>query len=322
MKTKEDFQQFFSQHLAKELAAAESARKGTILKAIMVWVIAVPLGIMVTWGVSSWMGMEHLIAVAILNALVFGFIGYMFWREVLTSRHFYNLFKGRVIDGIIRFVDDRLHYIPHRHLAPTVLVKSRLFGKPIHAYEGDDYCFMQLDNGIFLEFSEVHAKTTEREDGKKRVASLFDGLFAHVKCAEPRVGDMYILPKGMTDADLYQPGRLTSYTADVPEFDQHFTVYSSSGAAVRRYLTPQLVRAIVDFHREYPDRALLLASHGRELYLGISCKAHFFEPDVWQSLMDVKGLEEFFMDLNVLMRLINAAVDLSGSPVTAEAQPA
>lgn len=322
MKTTDDFRQFFETRLAKELATAESARKGTIVRAILVWVFAIPLGIAATWGLARWMGMEYIIAIAVLHALIFGFLAYMLWKEVLSSRRFYNLFKARVIDGIVRFVDERLHYIPHRYLPPAVLVQSRLFAKPIHQYEGDDYCFMQLENGTLVEFSEVHARTVERGNGKKQTISLFDGLFAHVHCAEARVGDFYILPRGMSDADLYQAGRLTAYTADVPEFDEHFVIYASSGAALRRYLSPQLVRAIVEFHREYPDRTLLLSTHNKELYLGISCQSHLFEPDVWQSLMNVKALEQFFVDLSVLMRLLNAAADLSGSPVTMEAQPA
>ncbi|MCS7153310.1 MAG: DUF3137 domain-containing protein [Bacteroidia bacterium] len=322
MKTTEEFRSFFASRLVKELESAENARKSTILKAIMVWVITIPVIAGATWGIARWMGQEYLIAILILNVLVFGFVAYMFWREMLSSRRFYNLFKGRVIDGIIRFVDERLHYIPHRYLSPSVLVKSRLFAKPIHAFEGDDYCFMQLDNGVFLEFSEVHAKTVERKEGKKQVLPVFDGLFAHVHCAEARVGDLYILPKGMTEADLYQPGRLTTYKTDVEEFDKHFTVYASSAATIRRHLTNSLIQAILEFHRQNPNRMILLASHGRELYLGMTCESHLFEPNVWQSLKDVKGLEEFFADVNALMHLLNAATDLSGSPVRTEAQPA
>lgn len=322
MKSTDDFRQFFRNQLSKELAGAESARKGTIVRGIMVWVLAVPLSIAATWGLAEWMGKEYTIAIAILVTLVFGFLAYMFWRQILSNRHFYNLFKGRVIDGIVRFVDERLHYIPHRYIPPAILVQSRLFAKPIHQYEGDDYCFMQLENGTFLEFSEVHARTIEKQNGKKQALPLFDGLFAHLKCTEPRVGDLYILPKGMTEADLYQTGRLLQHTTNNPEFDQHFVVYVSSHAVVRRYVTPQLIEAILEFHREYPNRRFLMATHGKEVYLGIFCQAHFFEPDVWHPLTNVESLEQFFIDISSLMRLLNAIIDLSGSPVPAEAQPA
>ncbi|MCS7297856.1 MAG: DUF3137 domain-containing protein [Bacteroidia bacterium] len=322
MKTLEEFRQFFSEKLTHELSAAEAARKATIFRAVLVWVFAIPFGALATWLIAEWMGQEYLVAIAILVTLVLGFLAYMLWKEVLSSRRFYNLFKGRVIDGIVRFVDERLHYIPHRYLPAATLVKSRLFGKPIHRYEGDDYCFMQLENGTFVEFSEIHAKSIEKQEGKKVAVPVFDGLFAHVRSHEARVGDFYILPKGMTDADLYQPGRLTLYTADHPDFDSHFAVYASSGAAARRYLTPSLTEAILDFHRQYPDRTVLIASHGKEVYVGLSCNSHLFEPDVWQSLQKIEALEEFFLDLAALMKLLNTVTDLSGAPVSPEAQPA
>ncbi|MCX7606093.1 MAG: DUF3137 domain-containing protein [Bacteroidia bacterium] len=323
MKTLNEFRQFFSEQLSRELAAAESARKGTITRAIVVWVVAVPMAALAIWATSSWMGKEYLVPLIILNALIFFFLAYMLWREILSSRKFYNLFKGRVIEGIVRFVDERLHYIPHRYISASTFVKSRLFGKPVHKYEGDDYCFLQLENGSFLEFSEVHALTQVREGGQKRYEPVFEGLFSHVRCPEARVGDIYILPKGLSEADLYQPGRLQTFTTENTAFDQHFTVYANSGAAVRRYLTPELIRGFMEFRERHPDRMIYYASHGSEVYLGLTAPSHLFEPNVWESLGDVKSLEQFFLDLSELMSLLHVAADLSGEPVKTEApQPA
>lgn len=322
MKTLDDFRQFFAQQLSQELAAAESARKGTIVRAFLVWVFAVPITGLVVWGTTKLMGQEYLIPLIILNVLVFSFLAYMLWREVLSSRRFYNLFKGRVIDGIIRYVDDRLHYIPHRYVSANTVVSSRLFGKPIHKYEGDDYCFMQLEDSTFVGFSEVHAFTTVKEDGKKRSEPIFEGLFAHVKLAEPRGGDLYILPKGVTEADLYQPGRVQTHTTEDMEFDKNFTVYANLSSAVRRYLTPSLISAIKAFHQRHPDRLIYYASHGNSLYVALSSPSHLFEPNVWESLAKVETLEQFFLDLNELMGILRAAADLSGASVAPQAQPA
>lgn len=322
MKTLEDFRQFFAQRLSQELAAAESARKGTIIRASLVWVFVLPVTALAVWGSAQLMGQEYLIPLIILNGLVFFFLAYMLWREILSSRRFYNLFKGRVIDGIIRYVDERLNYIPHRYVSANTVVKSRLFGKPIHKYEGDDYCFMQLEDGIFVEFSEVHAFTMVKEEGKKRQEPVFEGLFAHVKFAELRGGDLFILPKGLTEADLYQPGRLQVYTTDDSEFDKHFTVYANLSSAVRRHLTPSLIAAVKAFHQRHPDRLLYYATHGSSLYVGLSSSAHLFEPNVWESLSKVETLEQFFLDLNELMQLLRAAADLSGTSVAPQAQPA
>lgn len=320
MKTLESFRQFFSEQLSKELSVAESARKGTILRAILVWIGAIPVTVLAIWASSSFMGQEYLVPLIILNVLVFFFLAYMLYREVLSSRKFYNLFKGRVIEGIVRYVDERLHYIPHRYVSASTFVKSRLFGKPVHKYEGDDYCFMKLDNGTTLEFSEVHAFT--KGEGKERYEPVFEGLFAHVRCAEPRIGDLYILPKGLTEADLYQPGRVQNFSSGNPTFDDHFVIFANSQGAVRRYISPELIQAFIEFRTRNPERLLYYASHGSEVYLALTAPSHLFEPDVWKSLADVKSLEAFFLDLSELMELLRAAVDLSGEPTKPQPQPA
>lgn len=322
MKTLESFRQFFSEQLSKELQVAESARKGTILRAILVWIGAIPVTLLAIWASSSFMGKEYLVPLIILNVLVFFFLAYMLYREVLSSRKFYNLFKGRVIEGIVRYVDERLHYIPHRYVSVNTFVKSRLFGKPVHKYEGDDYCFMKLDNGTVVEFSEVHAFTQVKSEGKARYEPVFEGLFAHVQSVELRAGDMYILPKGLSEADLYQPGRVHAYPSGDPTFDEHFVIYATSQGTVRRYLTPELIRTFNEFRQRHVERLLYFATHGHDLYLGLTAPAHLFEPDVWKSLADVKSLEAFFLDLSELMELLRAAADLSGEPTKPEAQPA
>ncbi|MCS6789486.1 MAG: DUF3137 domain-containing protein [Bacteroidia bacterium] len=323
MKTLEDFRKFFNEQLSVELSAAEAARKSTIMRAFLVGGIIAVLAVLALWGVVKILGAVHLIGAGILVALVFSFLGFMMVRETLRNRNFYNLFKGRVVEGIIRYVDERLHYIPHRYIPSSVLLRSHLFNKPAHSYEGDDYCFMRLENGVFLEFSEAHLKGIVKEEGTKKVIPLFDGIFAHLHVPEARVGEMYILPSGMSEADLYHTGRLHTYTSDSPEFDSQFVVYASTASAVRRYLNSSLIRAFADFRTKYPNRHIYYASHGHNIYLGITAEQYFFEPNVWQSLVDVESLERFFLDLNDTMILLNAVADLSGEPIASQQpQPA
>ncbi len=322
MKALEEFRRFFAEGLSKELAAAESTRKNTIFKGVLVWVAAVPITALAVWASVSFMGQEYLIPLIILNGLVFFFLAYMLWREVLSSRRFYNLFKGRVIEGIIRYVDERLHYIPHRSIPVSTFVRSRLFGKPVHKYEGDDYCFMQLDNGTVVEFSEVHAFSLVKENNQRRQEPIFEGLFAHIRTSEGRIGDLYILPKGLSEADLNQPGRVQAFTPDHSGFAEHFVVYANSGAAVRRYLTPPLMQAFLDFRAQHPDRLLYYASHGSNIYVGMTANKQLFEPNVWESLVDVQSLETFFVDLSTFVRVLGSVADLSGQPQASEPQPA
>ncbi len=313
MKKLEDFQQYFGENLSRELAKVESMRKQTIIKAIAAFIATVAVAVIAIWPITSFMGQDYFVAIAILNFLVGFFLGYMFYRELINSRGFYNLFKHRVIDGVIRYLDERLYYVPHRYVPVATFGRSKLFNKSVHEYEGDDYVFLQLENGTVLEFSEIHAFQKVKGGGKTPV---FEGLFAHLKTPESRGGDLYIVPKGVSEEDLAQ-ARLQKYLTENPAFDQMYTVYTSSLMTAKRYLTPQLIEALVDHAQRTTEALPFYASHGQDVYIALPRERTLFEPDVWKSVTDVKSLEAFFSDISELWQLVNAAVDLSGQALVA-----
>ena len=321
MKTLDDFRRYYAEYLSKELGTAEATRKSTIVKAFLVWVLAIPVTVAAVWASTSFMGQEYFWALVVLNVLVFGFLAYMFYREALSSSRYYNLFKGRVIDGIIRFIDERLHYIPHRAIPVAVFGRSGLHNKPIHKYEGDDYCILQLEDGTTVEFSEVHAYQKVKDNQSSRWESVFEGLFAHIKLAQPRGGEVYIVPKGTSLEEVgTKTSRLQSYPIENPMLSTAYEVYANSPTTVKRYLTPELMQAIASYHTENPTMPLRYGMHGPHIYIAIPRETVLFEPNVWQSLSDVQSLEKFFQDLSTLWYLITHSVDLSGRAVTSPAE--
>ncbi len=323
MKTIDDFRRYYAEFLSKELGTAESARKSTIFKAFLVWVFAIPITIVAIWLSTSFMGQEYFWALVVLNVLVFGFLAYMLYRETLSSPRFYNLFKGRVIDGIIRFIDERLQYIPHRAVPVAVFGRSGLFNKPVHKYEGDDYCILQLEDCTTVEFSEVHAHQKVKDEQGTHWEPIFEGLFAHIKLATPRGGEMYVVPKN-TPADEIgsKTSRLQSHPVENSALSTAYEVYANGPMTVKRYLTPELIQAIVSYHEQNPTLPLYYGMQGPHVYIAIPRETVLLEPNVWHSLADVQSLEKFFEDLNTLWNIISYAVDLSGQSVASQAEGA
>ncbi len=323
MKTLDDFRQYYAESLSKELGTAESVRKNTLLKAFLVWVFAIPITVVAIWLSTSFMGQEYFWALLVLNLLVFGFLSYMLYREILASPRFYNLFKGRVIDGIIRFIDERLQYIPHRAVPVAVFGRSGLFHKPVHKYEGDDYCILQLEDGSTVEFSEVHAHQKVKDQQGVRWEPIFEGLFAHAKLAQPRGGEMYIVPKGTpADAVGTKTSRLQSYPVENSTLSASYEIYANSPMTIKRYLTPELMEAIASYHEQNPALPLHYGMHGPHAYIAIPRETVLLEPNVWQSLADVQSLEKFFIDLNTLWNILSRAVDLTGQTIASQAEGA
>ncbi len=323
MKTLDDFRRYYAEFLSKELGTAESVRKSTIIKAFLVWLFAIPITIGAIWLSTSFMGKEYFWALVVLNVLVLGFLAYMLYREILASPRFYNLFKGRVIDGIIRFIDERLQYIPHRAVPVAVFGRSGLFNNPVHKYEGDDYCILQLEDGTIVEFSEVHAHQKVKDSQGSHWEPIFEGLFAHIKLAHPRGGEMYIVPKGTSPEEIgTKTSRLQSYPIENSTLSVVYELYANSPMTVKRYLTPELIQAIASYHVKNPTLPLYYGMNGPHVYVAIPRDTVLLEPNVWQSLADVQSLEKFFEDLNTLWNILTHVVDLSGQSVTSHPEQA
>jgi hypothetical protein len=323
MKTLDDFRRYYADFLSKELGSAESVRKSTILKAFLAWVVAILLMVVATMAGTSYMGEEYFWALVALNVLVFSFLGYMVYREVLSSPRYYNLFKGRVIDGIVRFIDERLQYIPHRAIPVAVFGRSGLFHKPIYKYEGDDYCLLQLEDGSLVEFSEVHAYQKIKSEQGTRLEPVFEGLFAHAKLAQPRSGELYVVPKGTPAEEVgTKTSRLQSYSVENSALSMAYEVYANSPLTVKRYLTAELIEAIVAYHQENPTLPLYLGMHGPHVYIAIPRDTVLFEPNIWHSLVDVQKLEKFYLDLNTLWSILSKAVGLSKQTMASQPEEA
>jgi hypothetical protein len=323
MKTLDDFRRYYADFLSKELGTAESVRRSTILKALLVWVLAVPITALAIWGSTSVMGEEYFWALVALNVLVFGFLGYMVYREVLSSPRYYHLFKGRVIDGIIRFIDERLQYMPHRAIPVAVFGQSGLFHRPIHKYEGDDYCLLQLEGGSLVEFSEVHAYQKIKNEQGMRWEPVFEGLFAHAKLAQPRGGELYVVPKGTPAEEVgTRTSRLQSYPVENSALGMAYEVYANSPLTVKRYLTAELIEAIVAYHQQNPTLPLYLGMQGTHVYIAIPRETVLLEPNVWHSLADVQSLEKFYLDLNTLWSILSKAVGLYKQTVASQPEEA
>lgn len=55
MKTLDDFRRYYAEYLSKELGTAEATRKSTIVKAFLVWVVAIPVTVVAVWALlRSW----------------------------------------------------------------------------------------------------------------------------------------------------------------------------------------------------------------------------------------------------------------------------
>ncbi|MGQ9863392.1 MAG: DUF3137 domain-containing protein [Bacteroidia bacterium] len=304
MRTLEEFREFFRQELSQKLDEAESLRKNTLLKAYFVWPVTILVIIGSSYGLINAFedGYKYAIPIIILNILVFGFLGYTVYRSFIDNRKFYNVFKHSVIEGILKYIEPGITYFPLKHLPPAYLGKSGLFNKPIHRYEGDDLCHIHTENGTQIEFSEAHAYTKIKVDRVQKEESVFQGIFLYGKIHHPRAGELFIVPSTMSLEDLKSTHRLIQLELDRPALEKHFNLYAHS-PTMKKHLSSALLENLEAYKNEYPERDVFIAIRDNEFFIGISYDRPLLEPKIHSSLRDIQNLEEFFLDVNWLLRL-------------------
>jgi hypothetical protein len=174
-----------------------------------------------------------------------------------------------------------------------------------------------------VEFSEVHAYQKIKSEQGTRLEPVFEGLFAHAKLAQPRGGELYVVPKGTPIEEVgTRTSRLQSYPVENSALSMAYEVYANSPLTVKRYLTAELIEAIVAYHQENPTLPLYLGMHGPHVYIAIPRDTVLFEPNIWHSLADVEKLEKFYLDLNTLWSILSKAVGLSKQTVASQPEEA
>lgn len=304
MKTVEEFREFFRQELSQKLDNAESLRKTTLLKAYSVWPIVLLVIIGSSYGLINAFedGYEYAIPIFILATLVFGFLGYTVYRSFMDNRKFYNVFKHNVIEGILRYIEPGITYFPFKYLPPAYLGKSGLFNKPIHRYEGDDFCHIHVKDDIQIEFSEVHAYTKIKLGQEKKEEEVFQGIFLYGKITHPRAGELFLIPSTMNLEDIKSTHRLTQLDLERPALEKHFNLYVHS-PSMKKHLSAALLDSLEAYKNEYPDREVYISIRDNEFFIGISYDRPLLEPNLHSSLRNIQNLEEFFLDINWLLRL-------------------
>lgn len=300
MKTIEQLRDFFSTELRQEILAVESKRKRIVYKVVALFLV----GIVITVGlVYSMLQADMSIGWLFFVILVIPFLIMMIYFELINNRDFYNDFKTRVIERIVKFVDPSFTYISHKHIKPVQLVDSRMFAHLPKKYKGDDYVVGTIAGDLKVEFSEVHARHKAATEGKNAEwSNTFKGLFFVAEVPNAFKGQTFVLPAGEGVEVLYSSPKNPMPTPQSVEVgDQNFRnlfhVYSTAPEEAKALLeSGDLQQRLVDFrsHRANPVRFSFINNH---INVGIWHEKDLFEPKIYKSLLDFSIIEEYYDDL-------------------------
>ena len=306
MKTLEELGNYYNTALMPELTKLEEQRKQVLKKVCLVngIVLIVFIAILSLLFVTKVPMQVIFFGVFIAVAAI---IGIYKW---LTSAYVNN-FKSGVIENIIHFIDNHLHYARDAYIPSNDFMKSKIFNRQPDRHRGDDYV-TGLVGKTKIEFSEIHSEYETRDSkGRSTWHTIFKGLFfvgdfnKHFKSVTVVLPDTAERLFGGFGNFLQKmnASRGQLIKLEDPVFEKEFVVYGDDQVEARYILSTSLMKRIVDFKKK-TGKKVFLSFVGSKIYVAIAFAKDLFEPRVFQTLIDFSQVVEYYQDLELVIGLV------------------
>lgn len=299
MKSLQELKQYYQNELTTDLKKVDGMRKRIVTKVFALMALLLVAAVAALFGITQVIDTEgfQIYGWYVLISLVFIAIAFVLYYDVTGDKRFHIIFKTRVIEQIVRFINPNFTYISHKFIPPNMFVDSKLFTDLPTKYKGDDYVFGDLGT-TKIAFSEVHAKRKEKKGEKKsELKNIFDGIF-FVAMTNQKFTGTIILPKNQP----FEPEKLglTSQQYEEvlhpdPEFNTYFKVYTASKQDARESFDVyrEVFEDLVSYQKTHKDE-IYVSFIGSNIYVAISHKKELFEPRLYTSLLDFKIIQEYY----------------------------
>ncbi len=296
------FREHYKEILLPQLRVLDAQRKKLIMKGIlgaMVWLIAGGIGIFL---MLEYAPKDYLIGWIVLICLLCGVFAVYTYIQTVSNRSYYRKFKQMVIEGIIKFIGPNLKYFPHRKIPVKLFLESGIFTKKPYRYKGDDMVAGNLSEEVVIEGSELEVFYLNNDGSKKKLDTLFKGMFIVADLGHKVTCDALIVPKKHTLEEYHQAGAKDLKEVDLgdEEFSQYFNVFSFCPDSVKEMMNvnPELKNILIEYKKEHPRNDIFVSIRGSRIYYAVSYDKELFEPKLYSSLIDRKVIEEYFEDLD------------------------
>ncbi|MBX3102565.1 MAG: DUF3137 domain-containing protein [Bacteroidetes bacterium] len=303
MKSLEELKNFFNTELTDDLKKVDAMRKKIVAKVVVLMVVIALLMVAALIGITTAMsgddgGGYQIWGWYALIVVVFPAIGFVMYYDVTGDKRFHIIFKTRVIEQIVRFINPHFTYISHKFIPPNLFVDSKLFTDLPNKYKGDDYVFGDLGT-TKIAFSEVHAKRkVKKGDGNKtEMRNIFDGIF-FVAITNQKFSGTIILPKHQAfepEKLGFKPGEYSEVLHPDPDFNQYFKVYTAEKDTIFNSFNTyrEVFEDLVSYKKNHKDD-IYVSFIGSNIYVAISHKKELFEPRLYSTLLDFKIIQEYY----------------------------
>lgn len=302
MKTLDELQHFYQTSLLPELNVLEVQRLKVRNKVLLALFIIIPLAVLIAFLAKNG---DFSIFIVIIGGVAVAGISYF------VSKDYKKNFKKGIIESIVHFIDESLHYIRTSSISRSSFMESKIFTRRPDEYKGDDYVRGKIGQ-TQLEFSEIHAKyVTHDSKGRRHAHTIFKGLFFIADFNKHFSGRTVVLPDtaeklfGQIGTMLQSMNKMRGQLIKLedPEFEKMFAVYGDDQIEARYILSTSLMSRIVEFKKK-SKRTVYFSFIGSKVYVAVSYGRNLFEPRIFRTLLDFSPIQEYFEDFQLAVSIV------------------
>lgn len=228
---------------------------------------------------------------------------------------FKEAMKVDVIGGIIKGVSEELNYDPNAGIPKSVFEESEIFKSRINRYNTEDRIWGRMGK-TDIEIAEVKAErkeTTRDSNGntKTKYVTVFEGIFMVADFHKDFNGVTHVLPD-MAESMFGWLGRKMQNMnwsrgkvarMEDPDFEKAFVVYTDDQVEARYILSTSMMRRMLALKERYQNN-VAFAFMNSKVYIAITNKDDYFEPDYKKSLQEKSTIQYFYDELSCCLTIV------------------
>lgn len=215
-------------------------------------------------------------------------------------------FKPIVVSSLLDFMDSSLTYYHKDFISKDTFLRSGIFPINPELYYGEDYIMGKIGE-IFFEMCELELYHTNKIRGK--LDKWFEGIFFHANFNTSFKGRIIMIPR--PDWQLFIPV-MKEYTkyggyeltdTGNPKFDKEFLVYIDRDVHYKEILTPELIRAINQYHLK-SGKKVYASFYNSHFYMAIDDPQNLLEASVFHANLNFELIAAYYRELTLFTNIV------------------
>lgn len=278
------FNEIYETVYKKSFEIMENKRKDAQNRIILVFVLAISIGIIIS-----------IISKSIIPTLLGIIVAVLYSAISRKNRDYKTAYKELVIKNLIKEYDSNLEFRAHSEISSTIYSMGEF--ERFDRYYSEDYIGGLLNDGRTIVMAEVHTEDeTTDDEGNTSYTTLFHGLFARVELNKIIPTTTKIRKNKLKLID--SKARLEM---DSGEFEKIFDVYSEGKITTMQLLTLDIMQMMVEFkekNKVVPEMTI----KDNNLYIRFATGS-IFEGDLLKSSLDYNTLKEYYDIIDFIVKI-------------------